>query len=186
MSVRRNKRKQTRSFRLESLEDRSLLSAAIPSHAAAQVQPMKAPKVVTQTLTGLIAGTFQKGAAHLVTIAATGNLTVEGATPPGTVPVSVSGKYMLLEIGRTSRWTISGGTTALTETHSVGDKINATFSGSGQGIFLFSFSVKGKITGGTGHFKGATGTFSGSGTADNVAGTFHEDVTLTVKTKAVS
>jgi len=34
MSVRGNKRKQTRSFRLESLEDRSLLSALLPVQSA--------------------------------------------------------------------------------------------------------------------------------------------------------
>ena len=64
--------------------------------------------MVTQTIEGLVTGTFQKGAAHLVTIAANGNLTVEGTTAP--ITVSVSGKYKLFEIGRTSRWTLSGGT----------------------------------------------------------------------------
>ncbi len=182
MSVRGNKRKQTRSFRLESLEDRSLLSVAIPSNVAAQVQALNVPKVVTQTLTGLVTGTFQKGADHLVTMAAHGNLTVEGTTAPLTV--SVSGEYKLLEVGRTSKWTLSGGTATFTD--SAGDKINIKFSGSGKGIILFSFSTKGKITGGSGHFKGATGTFSATGTAYNSIGEFQMNVTLTVKTKAVS
>lgn len=179
MSVRGNKRKQTRSFQLESLEDRNLLSAAILSNVAAQVQPMKVPKVVTQTLTGLVTGTFQKGAAPLVTIAAHGNLTVEGTT----APVSVSGEYKMLEVGRTSKWTLSGGTATFTD--SAGDKINIKFSGSGKGIILFPFSVKGTITGGSGHFKGATGTFSATGTSYNLFGTFQMNVSLTVKTKAV-
>ena len=175
------KRKQTRSLRLESLEDRSLLSVTIPSNVAAQVQALKMPKVVTQTLTGLVTGTSQKGADHLVTIAAHGNLTVEGTTAPLTV--SVSGEYKLLEVGRTSEWTLSGGTATFTD--SAGDKINIKFSGSGKGIILFSFSTKGKITGGSGHFKGATGTFSATGTAYNSIGEFQMNVTLTVKTKAV-
>lgn len=179
MSVRGNKRKQTRSFQLESLEDRNLLSAAISSNVAAQVQPMKVPKVFTQTLTGLVTGTFQKGAAPLVTIAAHGNLTVEGTT----APVSISGEYKMLEVGRTSKWTLSGGTATFTD--SAGDKINIKFSGSGKGIILFPFSVKGTITGGSGHFKGATGTFSATGTSYNLFGTFQMNVSLTVKTKAV-
>jgi hypothetical protein len=182
MSVRGNKRKQTRSFQLESLEDRNLLSAAISSNVAAQVQPMKVPKVFTQTLTGLVTGTL-KGAAPLVTIAAHGNLTVEGTTAPLTV--SVSGEYKMLEVGRTSKWTLSGGTATFTD--SAGDKINIKFSGSGKGIILFPFSVKGTITGGSGHFKGATGTFSATGTSTsyNLFGTFQMNVSLTVKTKAV-
>ena len=179
MSVRGNKRKQTRSFQLESLEDRNLLSAAISSNVAAQVQPMKVPKVFTQTLTGLVTGTFQKGAAPLVTIAAHGNLTVEGTT----APVSISGEYKMLEVGRTSKWTLSGGTATFTD--SAGDKINIKFSGSGKGIIPFPFSVKGTITGGSGHFKGATGTFSATGTSYNLFGTFQMNVSLTVKTKAV-
>ena len=183
MSVRGNSRRQTRSFRLESLEDRSLLSVAIPSNVAAQIQPMKAPKVVTQTLTGLVTGTFQKGAAHLVTIAAKGNLTAEGTTAP--LAVSLSGEYKLTEVGRTSKWTLSGGTGTFTD--SAGDKINIKFSGSGKGIIPFPFSVKGTITGGSGHFKGATGTFSATGTSTsyNLFGTFQMNVSLTVKTKAV-
>jgi hypothetical protein len=179
MSVRRNKRKQTRSFRLESLEDRSLLSVTILPNVAAQVQPMKVPKVVTQTLTGLVTGTFQKGAAHLVTIAAKGNLTVKGATAPMTV--SVSGKYKLLEVGHTLKWTLNGGTATFTD--SAGDKINIKFSGSGKGTLFLPFSVKGTITGGSGHFKGATGTFSATGTSYYAF--FHMNVTMTVKTKAI-
>lgn len=172
----RAKRKQTRAFQLESLEDRNLLSA-IPSSVAAQIQPLKAPKAVTQTIKGLLTGTIQRGAGtHQVLLTAHGNLSVAGVT----TPMTLSASYNLTEVGKSvSKWAISGGTATFTD--SAGDQINVKFTGSGKGTFPFSFSTKGTVTGGSGHFKGATGTFSGPGTSEFTA--VQLNVSLTVKTK---
>ncbi len=180
MSVRANKTKQTRSFRLESLEERSLLSVAMPSSVAALVQPMKAPKLVTSTLTGSLTGTHQEGAGHLITTMTHGNLTVNGSTV--ILAVSGPGEYKLTEVGHAAKWKISGGTATFTD--SAGDSLKTTFTGSAQATSLFtsSFSIKGKVTGGSGVFKGATGTLSASGVSD-LDGTLRENITLIVKTK---
>ena len=99
MSVRAIKMKPTRSFRLESLEDRSLLSVAIPSSSLAEIQPMKTPQVVTHTITGLVSGTFHKATSTSVTLSGKGNLAENGtALPP---PVTLSGSYTLKEVGHT-------------------------------------------------------------------------------------
>lgn len=102
MSVRANKMKQTPSFRLESLEDRSLLSVAVPSSVPFLIQPMKAPKQVTSTLTGSLTGTHQEGTAHLITTMTHGNLTMNGSTV--TLAVSGPGEYKLTEVGHAAKW----------------------------------------------------------------------------------
>jgi len=166
--MRANRRK--RSFQLESLEDRNLLSA-LPT-AAALIQPLKAPKIITTTIKGLITGTFHL-TGSTVALAARGNLPVLGTT-------AVTGSYKLKEVGHTLKWTISGGTATLTD--SAGDELTVKYTGSGAGLISFSFTTKGTVTGGTGHFKGATGTFSATGSSYLEAAQM--TITLTVKTKA--
>ncbi len=181
MSVRATKMKQTRSFRLESLEDRSLLSVAIPSSPVAEVQPMKTPQVVTHTITGQVTGTFHEVTSTSVTLNAKGNLAESGTTV--LLPVTLSGSYRLKEAGRTLKWNMTAGTATFTD--SAGDAIKVKFTGSGQPTspYVFQFSVKGTVTGGSGQFHGATGTFSASGKSYNALGLFTMNVSLTVKTK---
>ena len=163
-----NRRK--RSFQLESLEDRNLLSA-LPT-AAALIQPMKAPKIITTTIKGLLTGTFHKTGSTLA-LAATGNLPVLGAT-------TLTGSYKLTEVGHTLKWKISAGTASVTD--SAGDQIKVKFTGTGTGLIAFSFTTTGTIASGTGHFHGATGTFSATGSSYFEA--MQMTITMTVKTKA--
>lgn len=164
-----NANRRKLSFQLESLEDRNLLSS-LPT-AAALIQPMKAPKIVNTTVTGLITGTFHK-TGSTVALDATGNLPVLGA-------MTMTGSYKLTEVGHSLKWKISAGTATVADS---GGQIKVKFAGSGTGLIVFSFTTEGTITSGTGHFQGATGTFStvGSSYFDSV----HMTIRMTVKTKA--
>jgi hypothetical protein len=55
-----------------------------------------------------------------------------------------------------------------------GGQLSVSFSGTGkhQGPGSFSLVVRGSVTGGTGQYAGATGSFSGKGTINDSANTF--------------
>jgi len=179
MSFRTTRARRASSFQFETLEDRSLLNAAIPASPTAQVHALKAV-VLTQTVQGTLTGTF---AAQDHTVSTSGN-GILSSSHPGTVvgATAMTGQYKTSLNIKTLKLTITGGTATLTS--GVGT-INVKYTGSGKYANELTFTLKGTITGGTGQFKGATGTFSGTGTApDSSAGWFQETVNATIKTKS--
>ena len=167
MSSRTIRVKRSTSFQFDALEDRSLLSAVITT---AEIQPLKTT-VLTQTVQGTVNGEFS-AINHVATLKASGNLTVlKASTLTGQYKTAVKGLSL----------TISAGTATLSGT---GGTINVKFTGSGKYSSHLNFTLKGTVTGGTGQFKGATGTFSATGIApDSSSGLFQETITATVKTK---
>lgn len=165
--------KRDRRFQCESLEDRNLLSA-IPA-ATAELQLVKT-KPVKETVTGTMDGTYRISG-DLVTIQASGNLTVMGAS-------TLSGQYDTAVNLKTFKARDTGGTAVLS--NSQGDSLTSKFTGAGKvsnGAAVSSF--KGKITGGTLEFNGATGKFASTSTASgDLFGTFQANVKLTVKVPA--
>jgi hypothetical protein len=170
MNLRATRTKRTRSYRIEGLEDRSLLNGAVPTLAPAEVQ-LAMSNSVAQILKGTIKGTFTLKSGTVV-FAGHGSLGVTGVW-------TLSGKYTETVNHKTGVITVSGGTA--TATDSVGDRLTVKFTGSGTGTSTFTFSFKGTVTGGTGHFKGATGTFTAGLTANKATGSFVETVTINVK-----
>jgi hypothetical protein len=172
MSFRATRARRTSSFQCEALEDRCLLNAAIPASPTAEIHTLK-KTVLIQTVQGTLNGTFAvKGLT--VSLMGTGNLLNLGAT-------IITGKFKLVVNSKTHVATVTLGTASLT---SGADKIKLSFTGSGRdssGVLSFSIK-KGLITGGSGHFKAATGSFKASGTALELAGTFQINLTATVKT----
>ena len=169
MKLRANGVRRARSCRIEALEDRSLLSAAALSLAPADVRIEAAS--ANQALRGTINGNFALSG-DTVGFAGKGSL---GATGEWTL----TGRYTVSENVKTHKLTVSGGSG--TATDSAGERLSLEFTGSGKGISTFKLSFKGTVTGGTGHYQGATGTFSASATATDATGTFAEKVTIKAK-----
>ena len=177
MSTGGMKKRRARTFRLESLEDRSLLNAALPASPTAEVHALKTT-VVTQTVQGTLKGAFS-ASKHAASLMGSGPLSVLGET-------EINGQYKSTVNLKTGKLTISGGTATLTFATGT---LKVKYTGSGQyANDELTFTLKGTVTGGTGAFKGATGTFTASnGTAPELSsGKFSEFVTATVKTKVKS
>ena len=173
MSFRATRAKRTRSFHCEALEDRSLLNAAIPASPKAEIHTLKQTSVI-QTIQGSLSGPYS-GENQQVTTSGKGTLTVIG-------PVTMTGQYRTKLNLKTHSLTMTGGTGTMTNGT---DSVSVKFTGSGKiGNGEITFTMKGTITGGTGHYKGATGSFSSYGTAPELSfGTYHQTVTATVKTR---
>lgn len=175
MSLRETRTRRDRRFRCELLEDRNLLSAGISSNVSAEIQALKS-KSVTRVIKGSIDGTFEVSTALEVTLKGSGNLSVMGET-------TVTGEYKLSGSLLSHKATASGGTATFSDANGT---VSISFSGSGKAKnSVFKFSMKGKVTGGTGEFAGVTGTFTGKGTSPTgESGSFAMDVTLKTKTRA--
>lgn len=167
--------RRDRRFYCELLEDRNLLSAGIPASVSVEVRALTS-KHVTQVIKGSINGDFTVDSPLEVTLNGSGNLSVMGAT-------TVTGGYKLSGNIRTHKATASG--RALTFSGASGT-VSVLFSGSGRltnGVL--ASKMKGKVTGGTGAFSGATGTFTAGGTSPTgLAGPFEFNVSLKAKTRA--
>jgi hypothetical protein len=170
MDLRAHGTRRNRSYRIEALEDRSLLSAAVLSHMPAPIQVEKAA-VARETLKGTILGMFTLSGEN-VAFGGRGTLGTTGDW-------NLTGHYKVSENHKTHKLTVSGGTA--TATDAAGDTINLKFTGSGKGTSTFRFSFKGKVSGGTGQFHGATGTFNSSASASAALGIFAESVKIKVK-----
>jgi hypothetical protein len=147
------------SIRLESLEDRNLLSAS----ALAKLAPVDVlPAIHFVPMNGTING-----------VATLGTPTLDPQTHSVTVPVSSTGSGNLSHLGRvilsethdTVVLASTGYTTSLIEngvatiTAASGDQLDLTFTGSGvKTANGFNDTIDYTITGGTGRFAGATGS----------------------------
>ena len=171
--VTRNVRR--RCFHCEALEDRSLLSA-VAGLATADVQPLKA-KTVTEVIQGTMTGSFRYSVAGVVTFSCSGDLSKVGEA-------SGSGHYSVALNSKTLKSKDTNGTATFIV--STGNWISVKFTGSGKeskGELVHSFT--GTITGGSGQFAGATGSFSASSTAPVAySGTFSMTLKLTAKVKS--
>ena len=165
--------RRANSFQFEALEDRALLNAAIPASPSAEIHILKKP--VTQVLQGPLTGTFTvKG--QTVTLTGTANLGGVLGT------ANLTGKFKIAVNARTQKATVTGGTLTLT---SGANKLTLSFTGTGKNsLGVFTLQFHGPVSGGAGTFKGATGSFTASGTASELDGTFQMNATATVKTKA--
>ncbi len=171
--MRNDKRLRSRRVQLELLESRELLSVAgLPLHPATEISPLAKAK---ETITGSLSGQAQLKPTSFTTgttdFEATGNTTVLGSTTlTGSVVYSTNKHHVL---------SYTKGVATLTDLS--GDQIKVSYTGSGKVVAAgdFTFSVKGKVTSGTGKFAGAVGTFSASGSNDLGAFSIKLTVTLT-------
>ncbi|MGP0065943.1 MAG: hypothetical protein ACLQGP_20380 [Isosphaeraceae bacterium] len=175
MSLRETRTRRDRRFHCEFLEDRSLLSAGMPANVSVEIHDLKS-KSVTQVIKGSINGYYAVNGALEVGLKGNGMLSVMGET-------TITGEYKLGVNIHTHKSTASGGTATFSEGNGT---VSVSFSGSGKtknGVF--GFSMKGKVTGGTGEFSGATGKFTTKGTSPTGAvGPFEMNVSLKTKTPA--
>ena len=88
-------------------------------------------------------------------------------------------EFYTLEKHHTVKYT--GGTATLTD--SSGDTIDISFTGTGhvKSTTDLTFSLKGSVSGGSGTYAGATGSFSGKGSFDIATDTFSIHATVTLK-----
>ncbi|MFI5456228.1 MAG: hypothetical protein ACHRXM_12340 [Isosphaerales bacterium] len=173
MSNLNHKPRRSRTFRLELLESRELLSAVgLPGHHAAEVSLLARAK--REIIKGSLSG---QGTVNPITSSqgtttgdGSGTTTVLGpATFQSSVSYSANKRHVL-------KYTNGTGTLA-----GLSGTINASFSGSGRvvGVEDFTFSVKGLVTGGTGTLTGAAGSFTAKGTLNG--GVFSINLTVTLK-----
>jgi hypothetical protein len=175
MSVLVHKPRRSRTFRLECLESRKLLST-IPVLADHTVEVSSMAKV-RETITGSMGGPlhFAQTTAKVGTASfrATGSLTILGqASLAGSDNYSAS---------RRNGFKVKYSNGSITLSDSSGDTITGSFKGSGStsGTGLATFKVKGPVTGGTGLYSGAAGKVSASGSFIFAVDTF--TITLTVR-----
>ena len=172
MSTHKRQLRQKRTFRLELLESRELLSAVgLPRQSAAEIAPLakSGHEVLKGTLTG-------KGVIRpITTFTGTSSFSSSGSViGPSSFDGSVSytaNKKLAIKY--------SHGTGTLA--NSGGDAINVSFTGSGHetGV-VFSYSQKGKVTGGAGIYAGAKGSFAAKGTLNGASGAFTITLTITL------
>jgi len=166
MSDRNHKLPRSRRFRLELLESRELLSAiGLPSHGAAEVSPLvkKKPEIIQGSASGLGKLTLITSTTGTLTATSTGTATVLGAvTVKSSDSFSANRKHVL-------KYTHGVGSIA---NLSVGS-IDVTFTGTGRETGVIStFSVKGPVTGGAGQFAGAKGSFTATGSFNDITDAF--------------
>jgi len=165
---------RSRKFRLELLESRELLSAVgLPAHQVADVSPL------ARTHRGIIKGSLsgQGSVIPISTFQGTTFFSASGtATVLGSATFEGSVAYAANKRGAV-RYTLGAGTLSDLS----GDQLTVTFSGSGRdkGAAEFNFVMKGHVTGGTGTFAGAAGSFTAKGTLNGGALSMTFAVTLT-------
>jgi hypothetical protein len=170
MSTASERAKDRRSLRLEFLEDRKLLSLVKPSSVAAELvvtTPANIP-----TISGRIGMSLASAGLYIRTQPGFTSFSGHGhATPVGGILFSLQQIQTSLS---TSPLTITNGT-ALLITESKGNKIDLSYSGTGQAIHrgVFAVSLTGTVTGGTDGFTGAGGTFTATGTLNAHTGRFN-------------
>jgi len=174
MSNLTHKVRRSRRFRLELLESRELLSAVGPlANHPVDVSPLV--KTHRETIKGSLSGqgsvtpiTMLQG---MTTFKSSGNTTVLGpATFDGSVSYSVNKRHAI-------KYTNGQGNLAGL---SGSGAIDVSFSGSGHAVTVVdsTFSVKGHVTGGTGAFAGAAGSFKATGKLNS--GVFSVNLTVTL------
>lgn len=159
MSDLAHKPRRNRTFRLECLESRELLSTVpVPADHAVEVSSMARAR---ETITGSMGGTlhFAQTTTKVGTASfqATGPFTILG-------PASLAGSVRY-SASRRNGFEVKYGNGSVTLSDSSGDTITGSFKGSGNtsGTGVASFKVKGPVTGGTGLYRGAAGKLSASG-----------------------
>jgi hypothetical protein len=171
MSRLNRRRYGNRRFRFEILEARALLSAAgLPAHPAAEVAPLA--RTHHETIKGSFSGTVSV-AQGVASFKSSGTASVLGAA------TCDGSEFYTLEKHHSVKYT--GGTATLTD--SSGDTIDLSFTGTGhvKSTTDLTFSLKGSVSGGSGTYAGATGSFSGKGSFDIVTDTFSIHATVTLK-----
>lgn len=170
MITSRARARDRRSFRLECLEDRHLLSVSAARHPAIVIplQPTLAP---TQTVIPLIHGKLQGTQASNGELYGTpiGYLSFSGNGSAKPVGLVYFGTKLVrtpnVTVGKaTPTFSVSNGTAVLTMYK--GDQISIAYTGSGQAPKRKAGTVQlvGTVTGGTGRFNGVSGTFFATGT----------------------
>jgi hypothetical protein len=175
MSCSCEKRRRTCTFQPELLERREVLSiAALPGQTVHDVIPLaKSPKeVFGGSLTGTAFVSATSSVAGTLDFAAEGTLTILGVSH-----LTGSDSYSVSKHGA-----VKYKHGASTLANSLGETLDATFTGSGKVTGdSVSFKDKGKVTGGTGADAGAAGTFAASGSFNDVTDAFSETITITLK-----
>jgi hypothetical protein len=166
---------------LETLESRELLSViGAPAHSSAEVSILakKPPKV--QTIKGSLNGQAMVTSGN--DLSGHESLTGTGsATPVGAISFSGHVNYLFKVTGSVHTVTYSKGGGSI---NAPGGQLFVSFSGSGKhtGPSKFSLLLHGTVTGGTGQYAHATGSFTGQGNIDDRAQTFSLSFTLKVTT----
>jgi hypothetical protein len=163
MSHPNHQRRRNRTFRVEGLESRELLSAVgVPAHHVAEVAPLvrKDPKIKGKTHGPVTNFGTGSGAINITaTFSSGGKLEHLGkSTFDGTVTYSINGTGKEV--------TFSTGTANLQADNST-DVIRVSFDGIGKvtskSKMESSFSWAGNVVGGTGIYANATGPFTAKG-----------------------
>jgi hypothetical protein len=136
-------------------------------------------------------GAFARGGIHTVPLKGTieGTVSVTPLNPPlASVVITASGTatglgQFTLQVPHTVNFATRTGTGTFTFTAANGDRLTASFTGlADTSQPIFSIEEQATITGGTGRFAGATGTFTAHRLFDPVAqtttGTFEGIITL--------
>jgi hypothetical protein len=175
MHYSKHKQRRARTFQPELLERRELLSAVgLPGHQAADVAPLA--KVPKETIKGTMIGTAVvspiTSLAGTTSFGAAGTLSILGVSS-----LAGSDSYKV-----TKHDTIKYTDGVSTLSDDIGDTITATFKGSGKekSAVDFTYKDRGKVTGGTGAYAGATGTVTSSGTFNSLTGAFSITVKVTL------
>jgi hypothetical protein len=174
-------RKKSRSFHLECLENRNLLSTAGMATAA---EVHSAATTAVQTIkfhaTGNFVNTPIAGVPQFYITTVTGQTNVKGF---GLVQGVGKNLTVISVVNKHATITGENGTGVLTDTTPNHDQLFFTYSGSGPftSATKFKGTGGGVITGGTGVLAGATGSFTATGTGNLATGTFSLDVVLKVK-----
>ncbi len=164
VSDRSYKQRQGRKFRLELLESRALLSAGgVGANHGAEIVTL-----ARETIKGSLSGT----ATVVPFTLSTGTVTAKssGALPVvGNVTLNSSEHY---SVNKHHAIKYSHGSGIFAD--SSNDLIDVTFTGTGKmkGSSIFTFTLKGPISGGTGLFAGAKGKFTGTGSFDSATHAF--------------
>ena len=165
VSDRSYKQRQGRKFRLELLESRRICPAPAESGL---IMPRRVVPLARETIKGSLSGT-----ATVVPITlSTGTVTaVSSGTLPvvGKVTLNSSDNY---SVNKHHAIKYSHGSGIFAD--SSNDFIDVTFTGTGKvkGSSIFTFKLKGPISGGTGLFAGAKGKFTGTGSFDSATHAF--------------
>jgi hypothetical protein len=166
MSQLSHRRRRACVFQPELLESRELLStivAASVQHADVMPFAKARPVVIKGSMSGTSLVSASSSLTGTASFGATGLLSVLG-----TSSLAGSESYAITH----TRIKYTSGSATLGD--SSGDKIDASFIGSGRltGVTTYSFKTKGTVTGGTGAYAGAVGKYSSSGTFDIATGSF--------------
>jgi hypothetical protein len=165
MGTSKERAKERRVFRLEHLEDRSLLSVARPAIAAEVISAAAAATPIT-VLTGHIQGVSASNGLMTGTVpghisySGTGQARQLGFVYLGSEHIETQGATT----GKTTPFTVSGGSGVLSDIKA--NKITFAYVGSGTSIVhgQKTVTLNGFVTSGTGRFDGVTGSFSATGT----------------------